>query len=186
MGAVDRLNIDELFSFKQPVPNPSSSSSAATTTAGNHLASITTTMSTAVTGLTSQAAVKHADADQDETIDYKDMPANVRTRYALKNDSVDLMRKSDLKLYQNVLTMDKHGAVQQWRTIKYPSLISNTTKHEGQTYLCMNDGSLFSHLDYQTNKQKSVFLAGAPNMTKWTPKGFYNLCMTMEKAGAIN
>ena len=50
----------------------------------------------------------------------------------------------------------------------------------------MNDGSLFGHLDYQTNKHKSAFLAGAPDMTSWTPKGFYHLSMTMEKAGAIN
>ena len=94
---------------------------------------------------------------------------------------------SDLKLYQNVLTTDKHSAIQQWRTVEYPALgLGNTTKHEGQTYLCMNDGSLFGHLDYQTNKHKSAFLAGAPDMTEWTPKGFYHLCMTMEKAGAIN
>ena len=50
----------------------------------------------------------------------------------------------------------------------------------------MGDGSIFGHLDYQNNKHKSAFLAGAPDMTKWTPRGFYNLCMTMEKAGAIN
>ena len=50
----------------------------------------------------------------------------------------------------------------------------------------MNDGSLFVHLDYQTNKHKSAFPAGAPDMTSWTPKGFYHLSMTIEKAGAIN
>ena len=72
VGAVDGPDMDELFSTKQPVPNPSSSPSAA----NNHLASIATTMLTALTGLTSQAAAKHADADRDETIDYKDMPTD--------------------------------------------------------------------------------------------------------------
>ena len=92
-----------------------------------------------------------------------------------------------MKLYQNILTTEKHSLIQLWRTIKNPALgAGNTTKHEGQTYLCMSDGSFFGHLDYQTSKYKSVFLAGAPNMTSWTPKGFYHLCMTMEKAGAIN
>mmetsp|Transcript_12788 Transcript_12788/g.12598 ORF Transcript_12788/g.12598 Transcript_12788/m.12598 type:complete len:99 (-) Transcript_12788:112-408(-) len=50
----------------------------------------------------------------------------------------------------------------------------------------MSDDSLFGHLDYQTNKHKSALLAGAPDMTEWTHKGFYHLCMTMEKTGAIN
>ena len=50
----------------------------------------------------------------------------------------------------------------------------------------MLDGSIFGHLDYQNNKHTSAFLAGAPDMTEWTPTGFYLLCMTMEKSGAIN
>ena len=50
----------------------------------------------------------------------------------------------------------------------------------------MSDCSFFGHLDYQTNKHMSAYLAGAPDMISWTPKGFYHLCMTMEKAGAIN
>ena len=53
-------------------------------------------------------------------------------------------------------------------------------------YLCMLDESIFGHLDYQNNKHTSAFLAGAPDMTGWTPKGFYHLCMIMEKSGAIN
>ena len=74
---VDGLNMDELFSAKQPVPNPSSSSLAAAA-AGTHLVSIATTMRTTVPGLTtSKAAANHADADQDETIDYKGMPTDV-------------------------------------------------------------------------------------------------------------
>ena len=162
VGAVDGSKMDELFSTKQPVSTPSTPSSAAT----NHLASIATTMSTAVTGLTSKAAANHADADWDETIDYKDMPPDVRARYDLKNHPVDLITMNNLKLYQNDLTKDKHSVIQKLRTVEYPALgLGNTTKHEGQTYLCMIDGSLFGHLDYQTNKHKSAFLAGAPDMT---------------------
>ena len=50
----------------------------------------------------------------------------------------------------------------------------------------MNDGTLFGHLDYQSTKNKTVFITGAPDMTEWTPKGWFKYCMTMEKAGAIN
>mmetsp|Transcript_8302 Transcript_8302/g.9666 ORF Transcript_8302/g.9666 Transcript_8302/m.9666 type:complete len:108 (+) Transcript_8302:165-488(+) len=106
------------------------------------------------------------------------MPADLSARYALKKHPVDLIRSSNLALYQNDFTKDNHGAIQQWRTVEYPALgLGNTTKHEDQTYLCMIDGSIWGHLDYQNNKQKSAFLNGAPDMTKWTPKGFYHLCM---------
>ena len=74
VGVVDGLNMDELFSKKKAVPTTPSSA----TTAGNHLATIATIMSTAVTGLTSKAAANHADADREETIDYNDMPTDVR------------------------------------------------------------------------------------------------------------
>ena len=111
------MNMDELFSSRQPVPNPSLSSLAATTAAGNHLASIATTMLSAVTGLTSKAAANHADADRDETIDYKDMPTDVRERYDLKNHPVDIITMNDMKLFQNELTKDKHGAIQKWRMV---------------------------------------------------------------------
>ena len=71
--------------------------------------------------------------------------------------------------------------------IEYPEIKNgNTTKHNAQTYVCVLDGSIFGHLDYQNNKHKSAFLAGAPDMIEWTLKGFYHLCMTMEMAGAIN
>ena len=36
----------------------------------------------------------------------------------------------------------------------------NTTKHDGQTYLIMNDGTLSGHLDYQLTKNKTVFITG--------------------------
>ena len=69
VGVVDGLKMDELFFSRQPLP--SAPTLAATTAAGTHLASIATTMSSAVTRLTSKAAANHADANQDETIDYK-------------------------------------------------------------------------------------------------------------------
>ena len=61
VGVVDGLNMDELFTSRQPLP--AAPTTAAATTAGNHLASIATTMTTAVTGLTSKTAANHADAD---------------------------------------------------------------------------------------------------------------------------
>ena len=48
-------------------------------------------MTTAVTGLTGRAAINHADANREETIDFKDMPVNLRARYALKKHPVDLI-----------------------------------------------------------------------------------------------
>ena len=157
--------MDKLFISEQAIPP--STLTTATVTAGNHLATIANTMSTAVSGagLTSKVAANHADADREETIDFKDMPADLRARYALKKHPVDIFRKSDLALYHNVLTIDKHGTVQDWRTIEYPEIgLGNTTKHDAQTYLCMLDGSIFGHLDYQNNKHKSAFLAGAPDI----------------------
>ena len=77
--------------------------------------------------------------------------------------------------------------MQQWNTVEYPENgIGNTTVHQGQTYLCMVDGSIFGHLDYQNNKHKSAFLANAPLMTDYTPREFHSMCTIMEKAGAIN
>ena len=187
IGIVDGLNMDKLFISEQSIPP--SITTTATVTAGNHLATIANTMSTAVSGarLTSKAAANHANASRDETIDFKDIPTNLQARYALKKHQVDIFRKSDLALYNNVLTTDKHGTIQDWRMIEYPEIGNgNTTKHDAQTYLCMLDGSIFGHLDYQNNKHKSAFLAGAPHMIEWTPKGFYHMCLTMEKAGAIN
>ena len=106
-------------------------------------------MSTAVTGLTSKAAANHADTNKDETIDYKDMPADVCARYDLKNHPINIITSSDLTPFNNNLTVDKHNSQQAWRTVEYPALgLGNTTKHDGQTYLIMNDGTLFSHLDH--------------------------------------
>ena len=120
-------------------------------------------------------------------MDHKDVPTDLRDRYALKRHQVDIFQKSDLKPYHNKLTVDKHGLMQHWNTVEYPENgIGNTTVHQGQTYLCMIDGSIFGHLDYQNNKHKSAFLAGAPLMTDYTPRGFHGMCTIMEKAGAIN
>ena len=69
-------------------------------------------MSTAVSGVTSKAAANHADPDKDETIDCKDIPADVRARYDLKNHPINVITSSDLKPYHNKLTVDKHNAQQ--------------------------------------------------------------------------
>ena len=112
IGIVDGLNMDQLFSNQQAIPPPTQATVAAANTAGNHLASIANTISTAVSGaprLTSQAAANHAEADRDETIDFKDMPQDLRDRYTLKQHQVDSFRKSDLKPYYNKLTLDKNN-----------------------------------------------------------------------------
>jgi len=71
--------------------------------------------------------------------------------------------------------------------VEYPTIrTGNTTKHAGQTYVVMNDGTLYGHLDHQLNKYKSAFLSGALDMTEWTPKAWFNYCMTREKARTIN
>ena len=68
----------------------------------------------------------------------------------------------DIKLYHNDLTVAKHNAKQKWRPVEYPALgTDNTTKHDGQTYLIMNDGALYGHLDYQSTKNKTAFITGA-------------------------
>ena len=98
-------------------------------------------MSTTVSGVTCKTAANHTDADKDETIDYKDMPADVCARYDLKNHPINIITSSDLKPYHNDLTVDKHNSMQRWRMVEYPALgTGNTTKHEDQTYLIMNNG----------------------------------------------
>ena len=124
--------MEELFASRQPLP--AAPTTGVATTAGNHLAAIVTTMSMLVTGLTSKTAANHANVDQEETIYFKDMPANIYARYALKKHPVDLIRRSDMALYTNVFTTDKHSAIRQWRTVEYSKNgIENTTKHDGQT-----------------------------------------------------
>ena len=64
----------------------------------------------------------------------------------------------DMKAYHNNLTLDKQSAKQKWRTVEYPAIgTGNTTKYDGQTYVIMSDGTLYGHLDYQSNKNKLVF-----------------------------
>ena len=60
VGIVDGLNMDKLFSEKQAI-----STTILTGTAGNHLASIATSMWTAMTGLTSKNTANHANADKE-------------------------------------------------------------------------------------------------------------------------
>ena len=113
-GILDGLDMDKLLSSQQAIPKPTAASVTAATAAGNHLASIATKMSSAVSGtagLTSKAAAIHAHADQDETMDYKDMPTDLRDQYALKRHQVDNFQKNDLKQYHNKLTVNKHGAM---------------------------------------------------------------------------
>ena len=100
VGIVDGLNMDKLFSTEQAIPV--SSTSAATAAAGTHLATIATIMLTAVSGVTSKAAANHADADKDETIDYKDIHTDVCARYDLKNHPVNIIMSSNLKPFHNI------------------------------------------------------------------------------------
>ena len=82
---------------------------------------------------------------------------------------------------------NKHNSKQKWRTVEYPALgTGNSTKHDGQTYLIINDCTLFGHLDPQSTKYTTAFITGAPDMTKWTPKGWFEFCLTMKKSGTIN
>ena len=185
VGIMDGLNISKLFSSEQAIP--ASSALTATATAGTHLATIATTMLTAIIGLTSKADANHANADEDETIDYKDMLIDVHVQYNLKNHPVNIITGGDLKLYHNDLTVDKHNARQKLRTVEYSAFgTGNTTRHDDQTYLIMNDGTLFDHLDHQSTKNKTAFITGAPDMIEWTLKGWFEFYLTMEKSGTIN
>ena len=160
MNIVDELNMDKLFSSEKVYPAPGTS--AATAVAGTHLATIATTISTAVSCVTSKAAVNHADANADETIDYKDMSADVCAQNDLKNHSISIITSSNLKPFHNDLMVKKHNTRQEWRTVEYHALgTGNTTKDDGQIYLIMNDGTQFGHLDHQSTKNNTAFITGA-------------------------
>ena len=112
--------MDKLLSSKQTIPAPTTSTAAAT--AGTHLATIATTISTAVSCVTSKAAASHANADKDETIDCKDRSTDVRARYDLKNYPINIITSSDLKPFNNDLTVAKHNSQQSLRMVEYPTL----------------------------------------------------------------
>ena len=151
VGIVDGLNMNNFFSSEQTIPAPFVST--VTAASGTHLANISTTMLIAVTDLSSKVAANHinyANVNKDETIDYKDMPTSVCEQYDLKNHPVNIITSGNLKLYHNDLMVVKHNAKQKWCTVEYPALeTGNTTKHDGQTYLIMNGGTLFGHVDHQ-------------------------------------
>ena len=72
--------------------------------------------------------------------------------------------------YNKKLINDSTGAQQDWYTVEYPKDGNgNTTKYTEQTYLSMNDGTLYDHLQHQSNKHKSAFLTGAMDIIEWTP-----------------
>ena len=106
---------------------------------------------------------------------------------ALNNHPNKVIAMGHIKSYHNDLPLDQHDAKQKWRTVEYPTIGSGSiTKHDGQTYVIMGDSSLYCQFSYQSNKNKSAFLTGALDMSKWTPKAWFNYCTTMEKAGTIN
>ena len=77
------------------------------------------------------------------------MPTDVREHCALKNHPDKIIARGDMKDFYNDLTDDQHGARQYWRTVEYPAIgTGNTKKHAGQTYMVMNDGTLYGHLDH--------------------------------------
>ena len=105
----------------------------------------------------------------------------------MKNHPEKVISMGDMKAYHNDLTLDQHGAKQKWCMVEYLATeAGDTTKHDGQTYMIMSDGTLYGQLNYQSNKNKSTFLTGALDMTEWTPKAWFNFCMTMKKTGTIN
>ena len=144
-------------------------------------------MSTAFTGLTSKAATNHANTDRDETIDYKNMPTNIWEQCDLKSHPVSIIIMKYMELCHQNLMLNKNNTKQKWRTVEYLALgTGNTTKHDGQTYMIMSDGTLYGHFYYQLTKNKSIFLTGAPKMTEWNPKACFKFCMMMEKDETIN
>ena len=169
--------MDKLFSGKQAVPT-----ATLTTTAGNHLASIATTMLSAVTWFTSKAAANHANVNREETIDYKDMSTDVRDQCDLKIPPEKVMTMDDMKPYHNNLTQDQHDAKQNWRMVEYPDLGNgNTTKHDGQTYVTMSDGTLsFDHGDAENMAARYVFIlrtnVPGPRIQKGAKYGYFGTC----------
>ena len=69
--------------------------------------------------------------------------------------------------FNNKLIVDSTGSQQYWHFVEYPMLgLRNTSKHTGQTYLIIQDGTLYGHLQYQSNKHKVTFPTGAMPMTE--------------------
>ena len=50
----------------------------------------------------------------------------------------------------------------------------------------MNDGTLYGHLQYQSNKHKSAFLTSAMAVIDWSPKGWVCYCVMLDKVATTN
>jgi hypothetical protein len=177
VGMIDGFDMDQLFTRRQAAPASVTSPSSG----DKSLEAI----STAMTNISSKNAARSADNDKEETIDYKDMPKDVRERCHLKNDPVKIIAKRHLIKFNNTLTLDKANVQQDWNFVEYPEVGVGADK-PGQTYLIMKDGTLFGHLAHQGQKQKLAFVQSAMPMTEWSPKEWFRYCMMMERAAAIN
>ena len=165
---IDGLDMDKLYRTAQSVPRPTTTSEA------GHLQAMTAAFE-------NLCALHAKNTAADGTINYTDtdIPAEVRDRCLLHNNPHErFVCDSDLKRFNNKLTMNLAKTQQDLKFVEYPEV--------GQTHLILMNGTVYSYLQYQSLKQRTAFVSSAMTMNKWTPSEWYRYCQMLEISAAIN
>ena len=104
----------------------------------------------------------------------KDIPLEVHDRYILHNNSKEqFICDSGLKRFNNKLTINLAKAHQDLKFVKCPEV--------KQTHLILMNSTVYSYLQYQSIKQRAVFVSSAMTMDEWTPSKWFWYCDDEDK-----
>ena len=134
-GMTDGMNMDRLFRTAQSFPRPPT-----TTSEADHLQAMTATFK-------NLCAIHTKNTATDGTINFTDtdIPVEVRDRCLLHNNPNErFICDSDLKRFNNKLTMNLAKAQQDLKFVEYPEV--------GQTHLILMNGTVYSYLQYHSIK----------------------------------
>mmetsp|Transcript_30728 Transcript_30728/g.34399 ORF Transcript_30728/g.34399 Transcript_30728/m.34399 type:complete len:939 (-) Transcript_30728:336-3152(-) len=167
-GTIDGLDMDKIYRTAQSIPRP------ATTSEADHLQAMTAAFE-------NLCALHAKNTAADGTINYTDtdIPAEVRDRCLLHNNHHNrFICDSDLKRFNNKLTMNLAKTQQDLKFVEYPEV--------GQTHLILMNGTVYSYLQYQSLKQRTAFVSSAMTMDEWTPREWFRYHKMLEISAAIN
>ena len=85
-------------------------------------------------------------------------------QYDQMKDPNFIMTKSEMKKFNNPLTLDKNGNQQDQNYVLSPS--------NGSQYIIHRDGSLFRYLSRQTKKDRKEYITTFPVLTEWSAQAW--------------
>ena len=154
-GVIDVLNMNKLYRTAQSRPCPTTTSEA------DHLQPMTAAFE-------NLCALHAENTATNSTINFKDkdIQSEVRDWCLLHNNPHELfVCDSDLKRFNNKLTINLTKTQQDLKFVEYPE--------DGQTHLILMNGTVYSYLQYQSIKQRAVFVSSVMTMNKWTPSEWF-------------